>query len=214
MTTNNRKETTIDSERASTTVDYRYLMMLDFWSCKDAALIICGFDPEQYRHVRFYSKYINANSNPELIEAYKLYKLFESANQSRAYSNRLGHPISYITVCLKKDWSIPDELFQLADQRYRREHSIETADSSEEKQVVSRAKDSILKAFAAMVMLYISEKKDTHKYGTFQDINVSQVTDKILEFLENNNFKIHGLGKSSLNEKIGQAIRLFKHSCE
>lgn len=194
-------------------VDYKHLMMLDSWSCKEAALIICGFDPDSHRHIRFSPKLINQNSNPELVPALKLYKVFESVNNNRSYDKKLNHPISFLVECKKKDWPVSDELITLARERHQRENPMEN-DNTEERQAISQAKNSILKTLGAVVMLYVSEKKDTRKFGTTNDITVSQITEKIMDFLAKNNYKIHGLGQSSLNDKIGQAIKVFQRSLE
>lgn len=58
--------------------DYEYLMKLDRWSKKDGALIISGVDPDQYREIRFTYKYLDFEKYPDLVEVYKLYKLFLS----------------------------------------------------------------------------------------------------------------------------------------
>lgn len=184
----------------SNEINYKQLMMLEHWSCKDAALIICGFDPDNYRYVRFTPKQINQESNLELIPAYKLYKIFESVNQNRPYNNRLRNPISYINVCHNKDWPVVEELVNLARERYLRESPA---------QIDLKVKDSTLKTLAAIVMLYVSEKKSP-ELGTIEKVNVSRLAERILQFLENHNINVHGLGKSSLNEKIAQALNFFK----
>lgn len=52
--------------------DYKYLMKLDSWSKKDAALIISGFEPDQYRHIHFTNNYIDFEKYSELVQVYKL----------------------------------------------------------------------------------------------------------------------------------------------
>src|SRR3990172_6030615 len=100
--------------------DYDYLLKLDHWSKKDAALIICGKDPENYpRDVQF-----TGNNIPnELREPYKLYKIFVAFDRYADHLHRLGDPCVYINLAYGKDWKIPDDLvvaYTRLQERYKK----------------------------------------------------------------------------------------------
>ncbi len=193
------------------TPDYNYFIKLDSWSKKEAALIISGLEPDQYRHIRFAYKHLDFEKYPELIQAYKLYKLFLSIDFYRHHEYQ-SHPVAYVVECKKRDWSVPDELFKLTRERYAKqmELSSETAiDQTKDGDCLQKEKNYLLKTLGSMVMMYIFKQKNS-RLGDLKNVNVSQVVDDILQFLENNNLKLYGLGKSSLNKRIGDGLRLVK----
>lgn len=197
--------------------DYSYLIKLDNWSKKDASLIISGLNPDNYRSIRFIPKDLDFKLYPELQEAYQLYKLFLSMNLYE-YGRHQGHPLTYITECLNRDWPLPDELLDVAKLRYMRETGkslLTDKEASDEiiesdAAIAKKEKNYLLKSLAVMALLYVS-KQNTPRLGTVENINISQVTEDILQFLEDQNLKIYGIGKSSLNKRIAEGLRsLFR----
>lgn len=195
--------------------DFVYLMKLDSWSKKDASLIISGLNPDEYRKIRFIPKDLDFNLHPELTEPYKLYKLFLSIDFYQ-YRNNIDHPLTYICECLKKEWKVPEELIALAKSRYWRETGRkltlngedEKNDCAEEQIQGKKEKSYLLKSLALMTMLYVS-KQNSQRLGKMKNINVSQVTEDILQFMEDNELNIYGVGKSSLNKRIAEGLRLL-----
>ncbi|MBA2654416.1 MAG: hypothetical protein H0U71_05060 [Gammaproteobacteria bacterium] len=191
--------------------DYNYLIKLDTWSKKDAALIISGLDPDQYRHIRFTFKYLDFEKNPELIQAYKLYKLFLSIDFYR-HREYQSHPVAYVVECKKKDWPVPDELFNLARERYAKEavdRSPDNSDGQSAGEASQKEKDFLLKTLGVLVKLYVTQQKKP-RLGDSKNVNVSRVVEDILQFIDACNVeKVYGLGKSSLNRRIADGLRLI-----
>lgn len=56
--------------------NYDFLLKLEKWTKKDAALILCGFEPSHYKKIRF-----GQDNLPEtLTPAAQLYRIFCSVN--------------------------------------------------------------------------------------------------------------------------------------
>lgn len=192
--------------------DYNYLIKLDNWSKKDAALIISGLDPDQYRHIRFSFKELDFEKYPELVQPYRLHKIFMSINFSK-YGHRQGDPVSYIVECKKKEWPVPEELFNLARERYAKEKELNpTQDRGEQPQDdEKKVKDYLLKTIGVLIMLQASNQKGS-RLGDVKNVNVSQVVNEVLQFLEDHEIKLYGLGKSALNRRFSEGISAVEQS--
>lgn len=190
--------------------DYNYLIKLDSWSKKDAALIISGLDPEQYRDIRFTYKYLDFEKYPELIQVYKLYKLFLSID-FRQYREYQSNPIAYVVECKKREWPVPAELLNLAKKRYAKEQEIKTIkhENVDEQDTTGIEKDYLLKSLGVLVLLYVSKQKKS-RLGDVKNINVSQVVNDVLQFLEDNEIKIYGLAKSTLSSRFSESIKVIQ----
>lgn len=187
--------------------DYNYLMKLDNWSKKDAALIICGLEPDRYRHIRFSYKDLDFEKYPELVPAYKLHKIFLSINFYR-HGDYQGNPIAYVVECKKREWPVPEELLNLARERYAKEKDLSSSNIETEqcKESGQKEKDYLLKTLGVLAMLYVSKQKNP-RLGDIKNTNISQVVDDVLQFLEDYKFKSYGLGKSSLNRRIAEGLK-------
>lgn len=189
--------------------DYDFLLKLDSWSQKNAAIIICGLDPEKYRSIRFTIKDYDSNvkMHPELINPYKLHKIFSSVRFYK-YREHNGHPAAYLNECLQKRWPIPEKLWQLAKEAYIHQFPELFGEVTQEVEVTpsNKEKDYLLKTLGALVMTYVS-KNPSPRLGSVNNINVFRLTEDILQFLEDHDLKIYGLGKSSIQQRIAEALR-------
>lgn len=189
--------------------DYEYLIKLDSWSKKDAALIISGLEPDQYRNIRFTHKDLDFAKYPELVQAYKLYKVFLSIDfrRHREYQN---NPIAYVVECKKRDWPVPDEVLNLARERYAREKEIDEPDVADEQELSGiKEKDYLLKTLGVVIKFYV-HKQNNSRLGDLKNINVSQVVSDVLQFLEDHELKIYGLAKSSLSSRFSEGIKAIE----
>ncbi|MBA2655293.1 MAG: hypothetical protein H0U71_09570 [Gammaproteobacteria bacterium] len=193
--------------------DYEFLLKLDSWSQKNACLIICGLDPDKYRSIRFTVKdhKTNIETYPELINPYKLHQIFTSVHFYK-YREHRGHPAAYLNECVQKKWPIPEELWQLAKEAYANQFPElfgSKADETKIEQVKSKEEEYLSKTLGAVVMAYVFKNKSP-RLGSVKSINIFQVTEDILQFLEDHNLKIYGLGKSSIQRRIAESLRTIQ----
>jgi len=197
------------SDSAHTVPDYDYLLKLEYWPKKDAALIICGKDPEYYRGMQFSSK----NITEELIPAYKLYKIFDSYDKYSNHQERLGKPWTYLSLAHNKDWEIPDALCEAYSKYTVRKNEIAAA----AEQRVQEAKEAeydngarerkyLLKIIGALAELYTAKEIPDHVPFAERQIVVSHVVEALLQLKEDHNLQITGLGKSNLHKKISEGL--------
>ncbi len=101
-------------------VDYQFWSKLDGWSFRDAALLLCGFDPDA---VRGSGIRLDSREHPEyLAEASKVYRVLKSAT---ALGPNVAHPFTVIEHALKKDLPMPTPLLGAVRERFRQEREHE-----------------------------------------------------------------------------------------
>lgn len=190
--------------------DYEYLLKLDKWSKKDAALIISGFNPEQFRDFQFSAK----NISEELREPYKIYQILLSINFSQKYGGDEKLPRWYIHECLERNISLPEELkisFKKFIAYQAKIHEIFSSsgnkvDSTNNQNI--RERKYLLKIIGAIVSMYFT-KKQKGRASVTDKIVISEVVEDIMQYLEDHDLKSPGLGKSNLHQKISEGIEQF-----
>lgn len=101
-------------------VDYQFWSKLDGWSFRDAALLLCGFDPDA---VRGSGIRLDSREHPEyLAEASKVYRVLKSTT---ALGPNVAHPFTVIEHALKKDLPMPTPLLGAVRERFRQERERE-----------------------------------------------------------------------------------------
>ena len=101
-------------------VDYQFWSKLDGWSFRDAALLLCGFDPDA---VRGSGIRLDSREHPEyLTEASKVYRVLKSTT---ALGPNVAHPFTVIEHALKKDLPMPTPLLGAVRERFRQERERE-----------------------------------------------------------------------------------------
>jgi len=101
-------------------LDYTFWSKLDTWSFRGAALLLCGFDPDE---VRGSGVRLDGRDHPQhLAEASKVYRILKSASDLGANA---AHPFSVVEYALKKDLPMPIPLLEAVRDRFReeREHA-------------------------------------------------------------------------------------------
>ena len=94
-------------------LDYPFWSKLDAWTYRDAALILCGFDPDQAKGtgIRLYGR----NHPAKFAEASKVYRILKSTPD---LGHRQAHPFAIVEFALKKNLPIPKALFETIRERY------------------------------------------------------------------------------------------------
>lgn len=195
--------------------DYEFLLKLEKWSKKDAALIVCGFNPIDYRKVRFGGKDIPS----ELEVAYKIYQIFCSVDFWIKYQDYKEHPLNYIRECHEKDIAIVEPLREAVKKRLEyietlKEKAKATTQAQEtNKEIVyvdsgegARERRYLLKMIGALAKLYFDNKKQKPSDSKQA---ISHLVEDTLQYLENNQLYSPGLAKSNLHKKISEGIALL-----
>ena len=194
--------------------DYDYLLKLETWSRREAALIVCGFDPQDFRGVPF-----SENKLPETLrEAYKVYRIFRTVDFSEKYGKPRPYPLDFLVECREKDIAVPDALNAAIERRLehmqmRREcreraaqERQETREAKEPKANAGvRERKYLLKMIGALAQVYFVEKNRNSKLP-YPKFIISDVVEDTLQFLEDNAMHSPGLGKSSLHKKITEGL--------
>lgn len=101
-------------------VDHAFWSKLDGWSFRDAALLLCGFDPDQTKGLGI--RLDGRNHPVEFAEASKVYRILKSAPD---LGHNQAHPFAIIELALKRNLMMPKSLFDAVRERYRLEREIE-----------------------------------------------------------------------------------------
>ena len=101
-------------------VDYEFWSKLDGWRFRDAALLLCGFDPDQAKGLGI--RLDGRNYPSEFAEASKVYRILKSAPD---LGHNQAHPFAIIEFALKKNLLMPKALFEAVRERYRLERKLE-----------------------------------------------------------------------------------------
>ncbi|MCP5279694.1 MAG: hypothetical protein H6935_15275 [Thiobacillus sp.] len=96
--------------------DYVFWSKLDAWSHRDAALLLCGLDPDRVRGsgIRLDGRELP----PEFIEAAKIYRILKSATDAGPHG---VHPFTVIEHALGKGLPLPGPLLEAVRERFRLE---------------------------------------------------------------------------------------------
>lgn len=100
--------------------DFMFWSKLDAWNYRDAALLLCGFDPD---HSRGSGIRLDRNEVPQMfVEASKVYRILKNAT---GLGLNAAHPFAIIGHALKKDLPMPTSLLQAVRERHLRERKHE-----------------------------------------------------------------------------------------
>ena len=183
--------------------DYDFFLKLDKWTKKDAALILCGFDPFHYKKLRFGQD----NLPEELIPAAQLYRIFCSVNFYAKY-HRDHYPLDYLLECRQKGIALPEPLWASARALFSYlkkfdEVSAESNDSTE-----SRERNYLLKIIGALTSVYCNEKIKPSR-TKWTKVSIAAVVEDILQYVDDHELASSGLGKSNLHKKISEGVAAF-----
>jgi hypothetical protein len=104
-------------------LDYQFWSKLDGWTYRDAALLLCGFDPDQAKGLGI--RLDGRNHPAKYAEASKVYRILKSAPD---LGHNQAHPFAIIEFALKKDLPMPKPLFQTIRERYCLELNFDVRD--------------------------------------------------------------------------------------
>ena len=183
--------------------DYGFLLKLDKWTKKDAALILSGHDPLQYKSVRF-----NQDELPEVLsDAYQLYRIFCSVNFTAKYGHE-NYPLDYIVECRKKDIALPEPLLISARQMFQQLQKFERIEQQMADQttidepVGLRERHYLLKTIGVLASMLGKEKLKSSN----GKLSISPNVEAILQYVSDHDLPTTGLGKSNLYKKISEGI--------
>ncbi len=94
-------------------LDYQFWSKLDGWTYRDAALLLCGFDPDQAKGLGI--RLDGRNHPVKFAEASKVYRILKSAPD---LGHNQAHPFAIIEFALKKNLPMPKALFETIRERY------------------------------------------------------------------------------------------------
>ena len=104
-------------------LDYQFWSKLDGWTFRDAALLLCGFDPDQAKGTGI--RLDGRNHPTKYAEASKVYRILKSAPD---LGHNQAHPFAIIEFALKKNLPIPKALFESIRERYCLELNFDARD--------------------------------------------------------------------------------------
>ncbi len=200
--------------------DYKFWSKLDSWSFKDAALLLHGLDPLEFRQLRFNTREIPVS--PELKEPYKTFLILKDANsqQQRPYHDGSVSPYFIMTIAIHKELSVPEELFEFLSVRHQREQeNKQAADDapqtsqqkqtsvSGDKELTTRERRSLLKSIGIMALLLTEDLKRASQFKLNDRTNAYKIAQAVLD-------KAHFLGIQpegikSLDRKITESLELL-----
>lgn len=100
--------------------DFMFWSKLDAWSYRDAALLLCGFDPD---HSRGSGIRLDRGEVPQMfVEASKVYRILKNAAGLGLNS---AHPFAIVEHAFRKGLPVPASLMQAVRERYLSERKRE-----------------------------------------------------------------------------------------
>lgn len=133
--------------------DFMFWSKLDAWSYRDAALLLCGFDPD---HSRGSGIRLDRGEVPQMfVQASKVYRILRNAASLGLNS---AHPFAIVEHALKKGLPVPAPLLQAVRERYLHERKREgrVADDSlsdaDEDQALPHTRQFLLRLIYVMAM--------------------------------------------------------------
>lgn len=176
--------------------DYKFWAAAETWSINQAALVLHGIDPHQYRSLRLAKNNIPA----EFAEVQKTYLLLRSVpwqdRHFRYYFPNQGiHPVAVFYEAKVKGIPIPSELHQLIAQRFDLETKAEKENRPDENEVnitseenpnkeqplINRERKNLLKAIGILVKLLIDEKEKSTRSNQGTKISALQILQLMLD---------------------------------
>ena len=98
-----------------TPLDFVFWSRLDAWSYRDAALLLCGFDPDRLKGAGIR---LDGRELPEeFTEASKVYRILKSGTNGQ----QTIHPFNAIEYALGKGLPLPTALLEAVRERFRLE---------------------------------------------------------------------------------------------
>src|SRR3989338_2222303 len=175
--------------------DYNFYLKLDKWTKKDAALILCGHNPSNYKNVRF-----SQNDLPqELVAAQQLYRIFCSVNFREKYG-RENYPLDYFLECHKKGIVLSEPLLVSARHLFAQLQKFEQLNNKTEGNSVDmRERDYLLKIIGALTSVYCHEKIKPSRTKWIK-VSVAAVVEDILQYVSDHELASAGLKKSNLHK--------------
>lgn len=95
-------------------LDFVFWSKLDAWSYRDAALLLCGFDPDRLKGAGIC---LDGRELPEeFAEASKVYRILESGTNG---DRQTIHPFNVMEHALGKGLPLPSALLKAVQERFR-----------------------------------------------------------------------------------------------
>jgi hypothetical protein len=185
-------------------INYDFFLKLDKWTKKDAALILSGHDPADYKNLRF-----SQNDLPsELVVAQQLYRIFCSINFREKYG-RENYPLDYFLECHRKGIVLSEPLLVSARHLFAHLQKFEQLNNETEGNSVDmRERNYLLKIIGALTSVYCHEKIKPSR-TKWTKVSVAAVVEDILQYVSDHELASNGLGKSNLHKKISEGIAAF-----
>ena len=108
-----------------TQIDFVLWSRLDAWSYRDAALLLCGFDPDRLKGAGI--RLDGRDLSEEFREASKVYRILKSGANAGQQSI---HPFNVIEHALGKGLSLPTGLMEAVRERFRLERKRSISEQS------------------------------------------------------------------------------------
>lgn len=197
-------------------IDFDFFFKLDNISLKDAAIVLCGLNPFDYKSVRFNKSSIIAG----LEAPQKVYLILRSVDFWQKYQLAKPKLLDYLVECRRKDISIPDPVIEAGkrrfqyDQNYRAAHQAPGAESKTDAADVlsesngARERNYLVKMIGALASVYYKQKiKATNPQNP--SVTITEIVQDIQQYIEDHSLYAPGLGKSNLYKKIAEGIEAF-----
>lgn len=186
-------------------INYDFFLKLDKWTKKDAALILCGHDPSDYKNLR-----LNQNDLPQaLIASQQLYRIFCSVNFREKYG-RENYPLEYFLEYHQKGIVLSEPLLVSARHLFAQLQKFEQLNNKTKSNSVDmRERDYLLKIIGALTSVYCHEKIKPSRTKWTKVSVVAVVVEDILQYVSDHALASSGLGKSNLHKKISEGIASF-----
>lgn len=206
-------------------LDYEFWSKLDSWNFKDAAFLIHGMDPFDFKHMQFNTKEVP--TQPELKIAYKTFLLLKNVMHEQAHHGQSAHPYRIARIALTKQLPISEELILLLNKRSAQEQEeknekrerdqstyspISRSVSSSQKNVrndqlkelSTRERRTLLKAIGILTLLLMENHKRADQFKLSDRPNAFRIAEAILNKAEKLGISAEGI--KSLDRKIKEAL--------
>lgn len=192
--------------------DYVFWCKCDEWTFKDAALLLHGFEPLNWKRAKF--NVGKVPDEPELHEAYKTFLLLKYATWKGMglITNNSTHPYAIQEIARYKDLPFPQEITKHLEARRIREeenphpsrflnttHQEMEVPAEKNKDVSAHARErrNLLKTIGLLILILEGNK----------NLSASQLKNIILEQAEHLNIETDGL--KSIDRKISEAMAII-----
>lgn len=198
--------------------DYESWCRVDEWNFKDAALLLHGFDPLNYRSVKFNLR--ETPKAPELKETYLTFLVLKNFNGGKHRYMTGANPLEIFYIAKEKNLPVPEklntcleELFKLKKEKQQlsspKTFPIKEAIAQENNKDFSvRERHTLLKAIGLFITLLADDPKHAKKIIIKGRINASQVMQILSE--KAYSLDINPQGIKSFDRKINEAMELLE----